>query len=1232
MDKHSDDIIQWLAPPDVSSNFNRALQARHPGSGQRLLASNAYTRWENGDNSFLWLRGSSGCGKTILASTIIEDLQQSQSHTVLYFYFDFTDNRKQSLESTLRSFIWQIYCQSKHTHKYLHEIYSSACQGGKEPSFDSLQWTFTQMIGNFDKDSSMQVDVHLLVTSRPEQDIESSIQCYASKEAIEIQYEMLEADIRNYVYARVRQQKAFRQLFRNYEIQAEIEVTLLNAGGTFRWVSCQLDSLGNCPTRNAGLKLLRNLPRTLEDTYDGILATIPLVHMHYIKRILQLLTYSERPLRLEEAVDAIAVDIGKTMARGQRFNPKNRLPAIGEIISCCSSLVVLVLRKGGHDEEPRIPEIQLAHLSVKDYLYSNPIPSAQYLQGIPAGSSIARVCLSYLLDLPRSATVKEIRKSFPFAQYAAQYWADYTIMCKRKSGFEVQLAKELLCNPNRPWEIKSKVEDIASALYYSSLMGLPRCVRMLLEVGADVNAHSGRYDNGIGNALSAASFGGHETIARLLIDHGADVNARGGRYGNSLQAASFGGHEATMKLLVNKGANVNARGGFYGNALSAASSGGHEAIVRLLINHGANVNARGGFYGNSISAAASGGYVGIVKMLMNEGADLAAAGSNGQTPVFKASSHGHAEVVRILLNRGVDLTVADNDRVTPIQAASSKGHSEVVKMLLDNGADCSVADDFGWTPLIFASSRGYAKVVQAPLDRGADLTVTDNDGWTPLNAASSKGYTEIVKILLGQGANCGVADNSGWTLLLLASSKGYTEVVKMLLDRGADWTVADSDGLTPLNTASRQGHIEIVKMLLDKGANWTVADQSGFTERCGEVEEEGQQALELGKRVRRSDRNWRNRGKSSTFPESPDANQVLQPIRTPVKSKVRTANPYISSRMTNTSSIIRKGKGRHIVEHPEPEVTNSLNVRLTASHTETSSSIPHLVIQSVLSNETGITASEAQGLKPNEVASTIIAAGAAGLAGYAAAQSKRSADTAKGNLDLARDVHKYNMKKDKRAGTAPDSSDSDDGGSRAPVGDEPSGNQIVLLPRVGPDTRAPTSPIQDSPLIAARTPQATATQTRISETHKPAQELPDLAVDFLFARLSQLPTPPSHLPHVALALLALRNLPPTPDHEPDKDTANQSGGDLSGQDSSSDEDIDGPPQENDQSRKADSWHKFKGTRNGQRQPPGKLFDRTRQPRSLSRHNSLQRSLLDQLTDLPSKDTLFSSINGRPKEQ
>jgi hypothetical protein len=158
---------------------------------------------------------------------------------------------------------------------------------------------------------------------------------------------------------------------------------------------------------------LQNLPETLDATYAQILQRIHPHRLSTAKRLLQFLTSSERPLKLEEAVDLIAINPSSQPA----FTPENRMPIPEEIIQYCSSLVILA-HKG------KRAEIQLAHFSVKEYLLSDRLePSlAKELGEIPAKASIVDVCLSYLLTVHQLCSPQEARKHYYLAEFSARYW------------------------------------------------------------------------------------------------------------------------------------------------------------------------------------------------------------------------------------------------------------------------------------------------------------------------------------------------------------------------------------------------------------------------------------------------------------------------------------------------------------------------------------------------------------------------------------------------------------------------------------------------------------------------------------------------------------------------------------------------------------------------------------------------------------------------------------------
>ncbi|KAI6080966.1 nucleoside phosphorylase domain-containing protein [Hypoxylon rubiginosum] len=272
---HINQVIKWLLPPDPSTDLNIALERRNPRSGQWLLRHTSYSTWKTERNSFLWLHGIPGCGKTILSSTVVEDLQHTHPDNHLYFYFDFNDSYKQHLVNAIRSLIIQLYYQREDVRKQLDSLHSSCGDGGQQPSLESLCMTFQNMVEQagevwivldaLDECSTrnehraellrwieslrgLQMNIHLLVTSRIEQDIKTSIEnCSRSQDIIPIQSALIEEDIRTYIHARVQEHQGLKRWQSRPDIQSEIETALLEkADGMFRWVSRHLDDLEWC--------------------------------------------------------------------------------------------------------------------------------------------------------------------------------------------------------------------------------------------------------------------------------------------------------------------------------------------------------------------------------------------------------------------------------------------------------------------------------------------------------------------------------------------------------------------------------------------------------------------------------------------------------------------------------------------------------------------------------------------------------------------------------------------------------------------------------------------------------------------------------------------------------------------------------------------------------------------------------------------------------------------------
>ncbi|KAH9953946.1 hypothetical protein BC827DRAFT_1366187, partial [Russula dissimulans] len=76
-DELQKDVRRWLSPPDSSTNHNTARHTHHKGSAEWFINGKTFTQWKIGTGSLLWVCGKPGSGKTILSSSIIDDITRS---------------------------------------------------------------------------------------------------------------------------------------------------------------------------------------------------------------------------------------------------------------------------------------------------------------------------------------------------------------------------------------------------------------------------------------------------------------------------------------------------------------------------------------------------------------------------------------------------------------------------------------------------------------------------------------------------------------------------------------------------------------------------------------------------------------------------------------------------------------------------------------------------------------------------------------------------------------------------------------------------------------------------------------------------------------------------------------------------------------------------------------------------------------------------------------------------
>jgi len=251
------ELDRWLSAPDLSTNYIKALKQRHDGTGNWLLDGKDLSDWMESQHSFLWLYGIPGCGKTILSTSVIERLQQlsqsSDSHSiVIYFYFDFNDTAKQTVDSMVRSLIAQSSYQSK-DNGHLNRLFERCGNGKTQPNTDALLATLQGMLqacgqvrvmlDALDECTTRKEllqwleglvapragSIQLIATSRREQEIELGITKWANPtEIVSIQEGLVNDDISAYVKARIEDPNGDLKRWRSRpDVQSEIERRLM---------------------------------------------------------------------------------------------------------------------------------------------------------------------------------------------------------------------------------------------------------------------------------------------------------------------------------------------------------------------------------------------------------------------------------------------------------------------------------------------------------------------------------------------------------------------------------------------------------------------------------------------------------------------------------------------------------------------------------------------------------------------------------------------------------------------------------------------------------------------------------------------------------------------------------------------------------------------------------------------------------------------------------------------
>lgn len=219
-------IKDWLQPPDPSYDYQREKKRRGENTCLWLLDSQTFINWKNDtNNSFLWIHGIPGCGKTVLSTAVIRDLtetRKSKTHAVLYFFFAFGEKLKQTRDEMIRAFLFYLYRINEDVGKEIYQFFESVTR--EQPDARDLIILFWKVVAKFEYISIvldgldevheaghrkellswinetvalLSSHFHILVTSRDEEDISSALRTTGG--LIHIDESMITPDIEKHI-------------------------------------------------------------------------------------------------------------------------------------------------------------------------------------------------------------------------------------------------------------------------------------------------------------------------------------------------------------------------------------------------------------------------------------------------------------------------------------------------------------------------------------------------------------------------------------------------------------------------------------------------------------------------------------------------------------------------------------------------------------------------------------------------------------------------------------------------------------------------------------------------------------------------------------------------------------------------------------------------------------------------------------------------------------------------
>jgi ankyrin repeat protein len=822
--------------------------SRVPGTCEWFLHHPKFEDWRDKSTDILLVFADPGCGKSVLAKTLVDEKLCSTGtnrSTTCYFFFKDGEAHRKGCVAALRALLHGIFGQQPQLVKYA--LTHFVAKGEDFQTDPDLLWQIllaatadpetgevicildaldeaeasereilTQLLGDFYSPRGQTTKLKFLITSRPYSSIDRSFRRHipdisqilldGQKESEHISSEI------NYVIEH--EVPRISSTFR-YPLKPNVQKDLIQhlkavEHRTYLWLHLIFDVIRS--TQESTTRRMKNeidrLPDTVDAAYERLLSRADGAARSQTMNIFHIILGATRLLTPKELRIALRIkdniDDGEIPHSPEDLDLEDDGPFEEFIRNRCGLLVTVVDNT-----------VYFLHQTVREFLVSkndrdssNILESQKWLwkHTIVLRESdfvLAKVCTIYLLF----ENFKNRPLLLPSTNDGNSYLAPHWTLKRNQLDVisEYMSAHPFLSYASDNWPRHFKWCSIDRQEEMSqSFLQLCNTESRRFQTWIAASEKDSRYDEDLSDA-GIAYFVGLEEGLRDLVEAGASAAS----LNPVLRMAARDGKIDIVGFLILNGADVNRTNKYGWTALMIAASRGHEAIVELLLFEGADPNTSNIHGETALTESASQGYGSIVKILLLNGADIHAARDGRALAALDiAAGQGHADVVQLLLSYEADTNSFGAQERPGLILAAAAGDVDIVQLLISGRADINISDESGVTALMAAASSGHPETVRLLLLYRAIVNRIDVNGETALIGATRP---LVMELLLLNGANVNNVDKAGRTALHHIIERGaqwigcfrerdldFYKMVRILLNGGMDPRTADTEGRTPL--------------------------------------------------------------------------------------------------------------------------------------------------------------------------------------------------------------------------------------------------------------------------------------------------------------------------------------------------------------------------------------------------------------------------------------------------